>query len=411
MSFQSRRTRQSFSFAFVLLASASACLVNARNASAQSLPDALNAAWARGIPGQTSSARSAELAARGEAADRWLAEPPAVSLSQRTDKLNRNQGSREYEVELSLPLRPPGARSRDQSVAGAERSAFDRALVNAKLNVAGEVREAYWQVRLTAIDRAAAQERLASATAFAVDVGRRVQAGELARIDKNRAESERDAAEYALAEAELKASLAAQAFTQLTGLAVGNTIAERGRAATFRVEDHPAYVAQRAVIDVAKSKADYAANVRRDPVELTVASVRERGDFAEPYNSSARVGIRIPLPSASRSAPLIAEANAARVEAEAALQLVKSRLAAEYEAARHAHERWTAMVAIAERRAALALDTATLTDKSFRLGETDLPARLRAEADRLDAARGAERAKAELSRATSQLNQSLGLLP
>ena len=49
--------------------------------------------------------------------------------------------------------------------------------------------------------------------------------------------------------------------------------------------------------------------------------------------------------------------------------------------------------------------------RKLRLGETDLPTRLRAEAERFESLRGVERAKLIHASAISQLNQSLGLLP
>jgi cobalt-zinc-cadmium efflux system outer membrane protein len=50
-------------------------------------------------------------------------------------------------------------------------------------------------------------------------------------------------------------------------------------------------------------------------------------------------------------------------------------------------------------------------DKSFRLGETDLPTRLRIESEAADAERQAARARIELASAISAWRQALGLLP
>jgi len=55
---------------------------------------------------------------------------------------------REWEAELALPLWLPGERERQGAIVNAERDQYDTALTAAKLKIAGEVRDAYWQARL-----------------------------------------------------------------------------------------------------------------------------------------------------------------------------------------------------------------------------------------------------------------------
>ena len=66
---------------------------------------------------------------------------------------------------------------------------------------------------------------------------------------------------------------------------------------------------------------------------------------------------------------------------------------------------------IAERRAKLARESRGFFDRSFRLGETDLPTRLRIEAEAVEARRQAASARIEVAAAISQWRQALGLLP
>ena len=77
----------------------------------------------------------------------------------------------------------------------------------------------------------------------------------------------------------------------------------------------------------------------------------------------------------------------------------------------HAPTRLATQLAAAERRAQLARESRGFFDKSFRLGETDLPTRLRIEAEAADAERQAARARIELAAAISAWRQALGLLP
>ena len=69
------------------------------------------------------------------------------------------------------------------------------------------------------------------------------------------------------------------------------------------------------------------------------------------------------------------------------------------------------MLTLARQRALLSTDTLQLLQKSFSLGETDLPALLRARVDAFGA--DAELARQQLARsaAISRLNQALGAMP
>jgi cobalt-zinc-cadmium efflux system outer membrane protein len=68
-------------------------------------------------------------------------------------------------------------------------------------------------------------------------------------------------------------------------------------------------------------------------------------------------------------------------------------------------------LAAAEKRAQLARESRGFFDKSFRLGESDLPTRLRIELEAVEAERQSTRARIELAAAISALRQALGLLP
>lgn len=386
-------------------------LLGSVTASAQSIKDAVEAAWQRSPQGQSAAAWSEEAQARVNAADRWFAEPPALSIGQRTGRSINNSGARENELEISLPIRAWNSRATDQVLAAAEQAEWSASLQYARWRLAGEVREAYWNTRLAEIERELALQKAASSARIADDAARRVKAGELARIDQNRAEAERDAAEIASMEATIKARQAAQAFTLLTGLPIGLAIAESANDRAFVWQTHPAYTNQSDAVHVARARADQAVKVTRDPLEFTLATSRERGNMTEPTKSTLRVGIRIPFAADARNKSPIAKATAARIEAEAFLPLIEQRLRAEHQAARDVLSGWQSLAASADRRVALARDTAQLIDKSFRLGETDLPTRLRAENERFEAERASARAVIELKRAISNLNQSSGLLP
>ena len=126
------------------------------------LRDAVERAWARQPGAQAQPARSEEFAAKREAAEALFPEPPSLSLGNRNDRLNRNDGVSEWDAGIALPLWLPGQQARQTSIANAERDQYDTGLTAAKLKIAGEVSDAYWQVRLAenelALVRRKAQE-------------------------------------------------------------------------------------------------------------------------------------------------------------------------------------------------------------------------------------------------------------
>ncbi len=98
-----------------------------------------------------------ELDARREAAQAAFPEPPSVRIGNRNDRLNRNQGSNEWEAELALSLWLPGERARRAAVVAAQDDQYGSSLTAAKLRIAGEVREAY-DVSLQAFERICAKQ-------------------------------------------------------------------------------------------------------------------------------------------------------------------------------------------------------------------------------------------------------------
>jgi len=86
------------------------------------------------------------------------------------------------------------------------------------------------------------------------------------------------------------------------------------------------------------------------------------------------LAVRIPFGGGPRYDSRVATARAEATEAQAQLALDRARLQSEREAAVARVEAVRAQLAAAERRATLSRETRGFFEKSFRLGETDLPA-------------------------------------
>lgn len=378
------------------------------------LKQGFEAAWAR-QPEQRAAALRRDAAAAGEAAARrWSPEPPSLDLMAKSDRTTDNTGAREYEATVAVPLWLPRERSRSLAAASAESEAFETRLLAAKWRLAAEVRTAHWAYQRARLDSSLAHQRLENARRLAADVARRVRAGDLARSDAHQADGAVASAESAAAEAAVALSRAAQAWTSLTGkaaLAREDVVPEPVPPAAAPVAAHPVVRELTARADLARRQAELAGAQTRANPELRLGVSRERAEAGERYAQALVVGVRIPLGTHSRSDAKIATAAAEQVEAETQLSLEQERIETEVQAARDRVAALQGAVDAAERRSRLAGESRGFFEKSFRLGESDLPTRLRVELEATDAQRQATRSRIDLAEAISQLRQSLGLLP
>jgi len=387
------------------------------------LREAFEAAWARQPEAQASAARQQAASAQARAAGAWTPEAPAVQLSAKTDRVSRRLGASEAELGLAVPLWLPGERERSLALAGAEARAVESRSGAARLRVAASVRDAWWSLQRALAQQEAAGSQFESAQRIAADVARRVKAGDLARADQHQADAAMAAAEGALAQAEGAFAAARQHLRALTGLPEALVAGGATPAAELEPPMHggteldadagmPADL--RALQDraaVAEGAAALAATQTRAHPELTITATRDRSAAGEPYQQAITLGLRVPFGAGARHDARVASAQAEATELRAQLALELARWVSEREAARARTEAAKLQLAAADRRARLAGEARGFFDKSFRLGETDLPTRLRVDADAADAARQAAQARIELAAAISAWRQALGLLP
>ncbi|MFN0184109.1 MAG: TolC family protein [Aquabacterium sp.] len=381
------------------------------------LRQAFDAAWSRQPEAMALQARRDAARAQLSAAKAWTPEPPALELSNKTDRLGNNQGAREVEVGIVVPLWLPGERGRSAALADAEGAAIESRAHAARLRVAAAVRDAWWQWQRARIEDGTARDQLENTRLIAADVARRAKAGDLARADQHQADGVVASAEATMAQAVAGLAAARLHLRALAGAlpafsGSGDTLAEPepGVAAT-ELEAHASLQDLRDRAAVAERTVALTATQSRAHPELILATTRDRGARGEASQQTITLGIRIPFGAGPRSDARSAKARAETMEIQAQLALERERLTAEREAARVRVEASRTQLMAAERRAQLARGSRGFFDKSFRLGETDLPTRLRIEAEAAEADRQAARTRIELAAAISAWRQALGLLP
>ncbi|WP_172600071.1 TolC family protein [Sulfuricystis multivorans] len=374
------------------------------------LREALDRAWERATQGRAAEARRGEAEASKAIADGWFPEPPSLAVAEKNDRLNKNEGIREREVELTLPLWVPGQRKAHQAFAAKDAADAQAAIAAARLAIAGELRTSIWNVALARSELEIARERLVTAEKLAADIARRERVGDLARTDLLLAKEEALAAKIALAEAGTREQQALERYRVLTGFDRLPVPIEEVVAAPTTAE-HPRLRLARTAVERARAEMQVAHEDRRNPPELSLGLLQARDGFGAANVNTVRIGIRIPFASEARNAPKIAAANSGLIRAEAEYRQVVAELAAAQREAQVALDNAEAAHQAAQVRAGLASERLALQEKAFALGELGLAEFMRVRAAANEARLDLLRATHALAAARAQVNQARGILP
>lgn len=375
----------------------------------EALRQAVESAWQRSVQRPAASGQLEVARAGRTAAGALWAAPPALELAHRGDPLSSTvSGQRESEVGIAWPLLLPGQRSARTASAEADLGTAEAAQLAAKLRVAGEVREAAWQVLARRAEASLAQRRAHALETLAADVERRVAAGDLARADALAARAEFLASDAQAKQAAQRVAAARAQWRVLTGI---DEVPDAVEPLPQAVDEHPEVAAARLAAAAAQSHLELTRATRRDPPEVLL---RYRNDVPAAGLASERtlgVAVRIPFGTDDRNLPREAAALAQLDVARAEERRAQARLQAELATARDAAASTERQLALEESRAALLRERAGLVERSFRAGETALPELLRTLSAAAQAEAGLARQRAELGLARARARQAAGVLP
>ena len=381
---------------------------------ALTLTDAFRLALAQQPWVASTAERQREQQARETVAAAWFADAPTFASGL---KVGSRDNLRELEIEISAPIATASRRSAQVATARSEAAAYVANAAQQTLKLANEVRESYWAVQLAASELMLTDDEVARAEQLAQDSARRTAAGDSARVDTLQARAALQLARSNRAETEQRVSSARQTLRGLVGDAAIRPLAEMpeslpNSADALRTE-HPTLRGAEQSVLLARAKLNEASTLVNAPptVSLTLGNERTSNNGSSASSTVARIGVSLPFGGAQRASPRIAQASAELTEAQSHERLARRQLIAEIDSAKAALAASERRIAILAERAALATEVASLYAKAFRLGELDLPTRLRAEGERASATLALTRARIERHAAISRANQSLGLLP
>lgn len=375
-----------------------------------SLRDALDAAWQRAVSArETDGQRRRAETERSTAGRLWVA-PPTLELSLRADRLLGS--GRETVVGIAVPLWLAGQKAARAGTADGALTLAQAAEQAARLRLAGELREAAWQLASLQAEFHQAEAQADTLRQLADDVERRVRAGDLARADSLAAQAEHLAAAAAVADTRQRLQAAKARWTLLTGLTASPDLSAGTVIDTASdTARHPEWRLANQATELARKRVDLMRQSRRDAPELTVGVRQDAPGRGQTSQSSLVVGLRLPFGTDDRNGPLEAAALSDLDIAQTQEQRLRERLDSELASARDAERSAQAQLDAETARARLLRERATLIDKSFRAGEAPQPDLLRALAAAAQADSAIARQTAALGLARARLQQALGLLP
>lgn len=374
------------------------------------LQSALESAWSRSPLGAGLKARQEESKAALNSANSWIAGSPILGLSQRFDQSSgtADVGFSETEVSIATPVWWPGQKSARQTLAGFAAEQLDAETIQAKLELAGQVREAYWQVAIAQEDVRELEDHVQHLVDIAKDVARRVQAGDLARSDGLLADQEVLHAKTQWTAAKVEYQKRKTHYQTLTGLETPSA---------FQVElqrnsgpDHPKVLLTRSSLNQARAALDLA-NRSRASVPTVGVSMRNETDNVSPNSRALGVHLQVPIGTDLQGKSLQTEAQTRIAVAQAELKLVGTTLSNEIEAAKFQLELEQEGLGQATQRATYASEHLALMQKAFRLGERGLIDLIRAQVLIHESISAKTKQQLKVNLAISRLNQSFGVLP
>ncbi|WP_424361793.1 TolC family protein [Methylocystis parvus] len=346
---------------------------------------------------------------------------PYVGGAQRNAVAGNLRNYNETEVEAGLPLWLPGQRDALEATVSSGVIEVEEKIALRRLDVAGLLRDAWWNAQRTAREVDVAKSRVATAREIGSDMTRRVELGDAAQADALLAKNELLAAETELAQAEGAEKIARVNYGALTGGAPPDGVLETIKPAGD-IEDHPALRTPLAALRRAETQLQL---VEATPIDSPDVGVFGRQEHNRQYSTDPRfevsdqltnattvgVRIRIPLPTDGRQEPRRAEAMAEMARAKAEYEKAKRVVMAEVKAARVNLAAAKKAAGLAAQRLAVANEQFDLSRKSFALGEINAFDLYRVRQLQLDAQRAQATASVNVGQAISRVNQAQGYAP
>ena len=339
-----------------------------------------------------------------------LTSSPILSINHQNDRLISNQGLREWESSLSLPLWMPGEKSASKQKARMseeEAKVYDEIVL---LQLTGEVREVLWNLHLAAAALDQSRKNLINTESLTADINRRIAAGNLPKQNALLSEGDVMTRQMELLNAEADYIDAARQYENLTGLREMPAYFEEVVAEGLKPKDHPSLKLYRAKIDFLQAAYMATRKSLGSNPTFSVGVKRERAMLQDRYIGPIGFGLTMPLGGGAvmTSKRMAAALELAEMERDGVLLERDYRL--RLHEAEHELEVCALKMPLSAQHFNMAKENLRLSKKAFDLGETDLIDFLRVQEQSMSSSYDNIKIKIECKRAISRHNQTKGVL-
>jgi len=367
----------------------------------------------------TAHPRSGELTARAEEAAawatrgrQWLAAAPSLYFTYLSDGWFDDRDQREYDGGVELPLWRAGERAAVRALARGAAAESDAARTALRLEVAGLLRGALWDIAAAANANAGAADAVTTATEVLRGVERRNARGELPLADVLLAQAALLERQQAAIATEAQLVDAERAYQSLTGLQRRPAAFTEPRSAREDFDDqHPLLTLADAAMARSRATLDLTDRAARGTTVVTVGPRRQRDALTTVFNDSFAIGVKVPVGGKAHAVTQVAQESRRVAEAESARGMLLRRLDLDLHEAAHTLLVLEGSLALAEQRRDLADRQWRMAQSAFAQGEIELRELLRMQESDRNANREAERLAIERQRTIAAFNQALGETP
>jgi len=375
------------------------------------LSEVLEKAYARAPMQATLLSRDSMVSARSRIANAILPSTPAVSVIHQNDAIGSGRGERDWQAELELPIWLPKQRDNRLKVAEASQSTVSASRQSLKLQVAGQLREAVWNIAFNDNNLSLAANKLQLANKLRSDVEKRYQAGELAKTDAMLAEQETLRAEKEKLRAEAELMHARHRYYLLTGLRELPASYEEKQSSLEDYSQSPIWLETQSKVGLAETERNLVQVESHENLQVLLNVRSTKGAFDITANDSVGVKLRIPFGGEAKAAPIRAAAEMGVGNALTEREALKYELETAMHEAEHNLSVSRAELVLAGKQYEIAKESLRLAQKAFQLGETDLVSLLRVQAQTFEAERAFSTRQVQVQWDVARYNQIVGVLP
>lgn len=357
-------------------------------------------------------ARQAQAAAWSRRGNSWLSDRPSFSVRYQTDRFNSDEGMREYEAGILLPLWNWGGRDATSALGDALNVESGAAAQAMRWQLAGELRRVFWNIALATNDHELLLQALTTAKLIADQVSRSHELGDVALRDVLMSQSALLEARALVIEASAALLDAEREFRSVSGMDRRPAFeAENISEHHVVAEDHPALIMINA--EIARAEAEYEM-IRRtfnSSPHLLVGPKRERAPLANDYDDSIGITMTVPFGGSAHRDVELAAANRVVAQAQATKAEQQRYLTLQLHEAAHSLDVVRQNIDEAAERMSLAARQQEMGQSAYEKGELDLIDLLKLQEISLTAKRHFTRLQIEKNRQTAFYNQAVGELP